>query len=146
MSYDLWTLVRFIHVAAAILWVGGQLTISFIVRPVAAKSLDGDTRRTVIAAVGSRFGRITSAVLLPVLLASGLALTYHHGVARGALSIGSYATTLTFKVVLALASFALAALHGMTAARASSRAIRMIGLTGVVVSLTVVGLAVSLVP
>lgn len=50
------------------------------------------------------------------------------------------------KIALALVSFGLAAVHGMTAIRSSSRTVRMVGVTGLVVSLTVVALAVSLVP
>lgn len=39
-----WSLVRFAHVLAAILWVGGQLTLSLVVRRAAVETLADDTR------------------------------------------------------------------------------------------------------
>lgn len=146
MNFDLWSLVRFVHVASAILWVGGQLTLSLVVRPVTASLLDDDSRRVLVSSLGSRFGRIAAVGLIPLLLASGIALIYHRGVTFAALSIPGYGSTLGTKVVLALASFALAAAHGMTAVRPSSRAARWVGVAGTVISLSVVLLATSLVP
>lgn len=146
MRFDLWTVVRFVHVGSAVLWVGGQLTLSFVVTPVAGRLFDEDGRRDVISSLGSRFGRISALGLIPLLLASGIALIYHRGVTFAALVIPGYGATLGTKIVLALVSFALAAAHGMSAVNASSRAARLVGLTGTIVSLTVVLLAVSLVP
>lgn len=146
MRFDIWSLIRFLHVAGAILWVGGQLTLSLVVRPVTSRMMDDDDRVALVSALGSRFGRLAGLVLIPLLLASGLALTYHRGVAFGGFSIPAYGTTLTVKIALALVSFGLAAAHGMTAVRSSSRAVRTVGVIGTVVSLTVVALAVSLVP
>jgi uncharacterized membrane protein len=146
MRFDIWTVVRFVHVGSAILWVGGQLTLSFVVRPVTGQLFDADGRRDLISSLGSRFGRISALGLIPLLLASGIALIYHRGVTFAALAIPGYGATLGTKIVLALVSFALAAAHGMSAVNASSRAARLVGLTGTIVSLTVVLLAVSLVP
>src|SRR5690606_28261362 len=123
-----------------------QLTLSLIVRPVTTRLMDDESRRELVSALGSRFGRTAAVGLAPLLLASGLALTYHRGVTFGAFTMGGYGTTLGIKIVLALVSFGLAAAHGMTAVRSSSRAVRIVGMTGTIVSLLVVVLAVSLVP
>lgn len=146
MIFDVWTVVRFLHVVSAILWVGGQLTLSLIVRPVAKEALEEDLRIHLSNGLGSRFGRISAIGLIPILLATGLSLTYHRGVTAGYLGLPGYGTTLGFKIALALLSFGLAAGHGMTAVRSSTRAIRIIGITGALVSVAVVLLAVSLVP
>lgn len=146
MRFDIWSLVRFVHIAAAVVWVGGQLTLSLVVRPVTTRLLADDDRRQLVSALGSRFGRIAMVALIPLLLASGLALIYHRGVTFGALTVPGYGATLGVKIVLALTSFALASVHGMVAARTSSRAVRIVGITGVVISLTVVALAATLVP
>lgn len=141
-----WTLVRFAHVITAVLWVGGQLTLSLVVRRAAGETLGEETRSELFTTMGRVFGRMANFVLMPVLLATGLALIYHRGVDIGALSVGSYGQILTAKIVLAFVSFGLAAVHGVTAARASPRTSRTLGIVGGVVSATVVLLATSLVP
>lgn len=143
MRFDIWTLVRFIHVGGAILWVGGQLTISLIVRPVAVRTLDDATRREAITQMGASFGRLAMWGLFPVLLATGLALSYHHGVEFGQFRVPGYGAVLSVKVVLAMASFALAAAHGMAAARSGGMA-RTVGIVGALVSVVVILLAVTL--
>ncbi len=142
---NIWAIIRFLHVSAAILWVGGQLTLSLVIRPIAGGMIDDGSRATFMTAVGNGYGRITSFGLIPVLVATGLALTYRHGVEFGGLSLPSYATTLTFKVILALVSFGLAMAHGIVAARSSSSTVRIVGVTSTTVSLLVVLLAVMLV-
>ncbi|HLU32152.1 MAG TPA: hypothetical protein VK088_10350 [Acidimicrobiia bacterium] len=146
MRFDIWWIARFLHVASAVVWVGAQLTLSLLVRPVLVQRFDQARRIEVSTALGARFGRFSSFVLIPVLLASGLALIYHRGVTFGLLGSAGYGTTLATKIVLALVSFGLAIAHGMVAARSSARAIRIIGIVGVVISLAVVALATSLVP
>ncbi len=146
MRLDGWTVVRFFHVGAAILWVGGQLTLSLVVRPVSARLMDDAARRHLVSALGSRFGRLATFGLIPILLGSGLALAYHRGVTLAGLASPGYGTALSVKIALALSSFGLAAIHGMTAVRSSAGAARTIGVTGAVVSVAVVAVAVSLVP
>lgn len=84
MRFDAWSLIRFLHVAGALLWVGGQLTLSLVVRPVTSRMMDDDDRRELVSALGSRFGRLTALVLIPLLLATGLALTHHRVSPSGA--------------------------------------------------------------
>lgn len=146
MRFDLWTLTRFLHVGSAILWVGGQLTLSLIVRPVTTRRLDAATRVDVVSGMGSAFGRMAAVALIPTLLATGLALTYQRGVTYGYLGLPGYGTTLGFKVTFALISFGLAALHGVSAVRDSSRATRAVAIGGGVISVGVVLMAVALVP
>lgn len=140
-----WSVVRFAHVLAAILWVGGQLTLSLVVRRAAVETLEDETRSSLFTNMGRVFGRMANFVLMPVLLATGLALIYHRGVDIGALSVGSYGQILSAKIVLAFVSFGLAAAHGATAGRTSPRTSRIVGIAGGVVSATVVLLATSLV-
>lgn len=146
VTTDIWPTVRFLHLLAAIVWVGAQLTLVLVVRQALEKTVeDAERRRAVFVAVGERFGRIGLLVLMPLLLATGIALTYHRGVDLGVLSMPGYGMTLTVKIVLALLSFALAGVHGLIAARASRRASRILGIVGASVSLAVVFLAASLI-
>lgn len=141
-----WTVVRFAHVISAVLWVGGQLTLSIVVRRAAADTLEDRSRTELFERMGRVFGRIATFALMPVLLGSGLALIYHRGVALEAFTVGSYGQILTAKVLLAFVSFALAAIHGVVATRGSNRASRLVGIGGGVVSVVVVLLATALVP
>lgn len=145
MRFDLWTVVRFLHVGGAILWVGGQLALSLIVRPVAARVLEDERRSLALTTMGARFGRLALWGLFPILLATGLALSYYRGVEYRAFQIPGYGPILAVKVVLAMVSFGLAAVHGIIAARSPDRSVRWVGITGAVVSLLVVLLAVTLV-
>lgn len=143
---DFWTWVRFLHLVAAAVWVGGQLVFSMILRPAAAATLEEDPRREFFIAAGRRFARISLVALAPILLATGIGLTYHRGVRLQSFLINNYAMTLGWKIGLAAVSFALAAAHGWAATRAGARAVRIVGISGALVALGVVILAAALVP
>jgi hypothetical protein len=64
----------------------------------------------------------------------------------GALAVGRYGQILTVKIVLAFVSFGLAVVHGVMPGRATPGIARTLGITGGVVSATVVLLATALVP
>ena len=68
---DAWSLIRFVHVAGAALWVGGQLTLTFVVLPLARRALSDEARATVLPAVGRRFARITVAYGDPTRIDAG---------------------------------------------------------------------------
>lgn len=141
---SIWTVIRFLHVSSAIIWVGGQLTLSLVVRPAAA-AVGLEERSELFTEAGRRFGRIALIGLMPLLLSTGLALAFHRGVTFGALARPGYGSTLGAKVAFALVSFGLAAAHGVAATRTGGAA-RAVGLAAAVVSLIVVALATSLVP
>ena len=68
---ELWELVRFLHVLALALFVGGQLMLVIAIVPVLHREPD-----EVMLAVARRFG-IASAVAIAVLLATGIAMASH---------------------------------------------------------------------
>lgn len=108
MNLSAWATVRFLHVLSAVLWVGGQLTLSLIVRPAAVRALDAEQRSDLFTLAGTRFARLSTLLLIPVLLGSGLALAWHRGVDFGMLTLPGYGLTLGIKITLALVSLALA--------------------------------------
>jgi uncharacterized membrane protein len=95
-----WTLVRFVHVLSAMVWVGGQLLLSLLVLPVLRRRLDAASRAPLTREVGVRFGVFTVAVFLPVQIATGIALAAHRGVTVGDLAEPGYGRTLGEKVAL----------------------------------------------
>src|SRR3546814_6587603 len=78
MTITGWSLIRFLHVLAAMCWVGGQLILSLIVLPALRRSsLAPDVRVPLVRAAAKRFGMVANVALLPTLLATGLALAAH---------------------------------------------------------------------
>ena len=63
--------VRFLHVLAAITWIGGMLFIALVVVPVTRGLDDAALRRRLVQATGRRF-RTVAWIALAVLVATGL--------------------------------------------------------------------------
>ena len=87
---DLWSLVRFLHVVGAVVWLGGQLTVSALVMPVARDRLPEQARAGLMRVLGMRFGIATVAVLIPLQIATGVALARHKGVTLASLAEPGY--------------------------------------------------------
>lgn len=139
-----WSIVRFMHVLSAALWVGGQITVSLVVLPLARRLLEEQRRAKMLAAVGRRFGIITAAVFLPVQLGTGVALAWRKGVTWASLTEPGYGRILAAKLLLFCAVMAAAALHGWASGTARPRLARALAVTALVGSLGVVLLATAL--
>ncbi|MBK9134269.1 MAG: CopD family protein [Betaproteobacteria bacterium] len=74
-------LLIFVHLLAAVVWVGGMVFAHFALRPAAVEVLDPPRRLPLLAAALGRFFRIV-AVAVVVIVASGLALIAQVGFAR----------------------------------------------------------------
>lgn len=142
----LWSLVRFLHVAGAIVWVGGQLTLAVVVTPIARRQLAPPELAALMRPVGMRFAAVANAVVLPALVATGIALAWHRGVTFDSFSFPGYGRTLGIKIGLAVVSVAAAALHGVLSVQGRRGPARVVATAGLGVSLAVVLLATSLVP
>jgi uncharacterized membrane protein len=145
-SIDPWTIVRFLHVLAATVWVGGQLALSGLVLPVLRRAAGVDERSALVTEMGRRFGILTAAGLFPILLATGLAMSYRYGVQLEGFQTYGYGATLAVKVTLVFVVLALAAGHGIAAQRATPGLGRALAMGSLVGSVAIVLLAVSLVP
>ena len=145
MGVDGWSLVRFSHVVAAMVWVGGQLLLSGIVLPVLRTQLEPAARRPLVRVMAKRFAVVANAVLLPVLLATGIGLAWHRGVTLGSFDDPGYGRLLAIKLVLVAVSIVLAAVHGITAMR-RPRLARPLAISGLASSLGIVVFATALVP
>ncbi|WP_017602579.1 hypothetical protein [Nocardiopsis alkaliphila] len=144
MEDALWAGVRFVHVVSAMVWVGGQLTVSLVVLPLARRILDGERRSTVLTAIGRRFGRLTGAVFLPVQLGTGIALAWSVGVTWASLAVPGHGRVLVAKLLLFCGVMAAASLHGAANARGRARLARTMAVTSLVASVGVVLLATLL--
>jgi uncharacterized membrane protein len=94
---DGWTAIRFFHLLAIALFVGGQLMLALVVTPAL-----GGQDPALMRAAARRFG-IASAVALVVIVASGAAMASHFD------RWGD--TTLHWKIGLLVLVFVLTGLH-----------------------------------
>jgi uncharacterized membrane protein len=145
VSVNTWSLVRFAHVLAAMGWVGGQIVLSAVVLPVLRAEIAPTVRGPLLRATGRRYGLVANVVLLPALLASGLALAAHRGVTLETLGEPGYGRLLGIKLVFVAASVVLAAVHGTLATRRPQIA-RPLAIAGLAFSLLIVVFATALVP
>lgn len=145
MSITSWSLVRFAHVVAAMGWVGGQLVLSAVVLPVLRAEMTAAARGPLVRVTGRRFGLVANVILLPTLLATGVALAAHRGVTLGTLGEPGYGRLLAIKLVFVAASVVLAAVHGTLATRRPQIA-RPLAIAGLASSLLIVVFATALVP
>jgi uncharacterized membrane protein len=109
-----WTVVRFAHLLAASIWIGGQITLFLAVPPI-RRSL-GDGSREVLRTVARRYGLVAGPSLL-VLLVTGLMQADHLGIAVLDPGAGGDSRLVFEKLVLLLAMVALTGAHGVLGAR-----------------------------
>ena len=99
-----WTIVRFLHVTAAAVWVGMQVTLMVLI-PHVRRTVGADVSRQIVHTAARRL-LITAAVALPTLLATGIALASHEVPA-------SHRGWVDLKVAMLVAIVAVLAGHGI---------------------------------
>lgn len=141
---DMWSLIRFVHVLGAIIWLGGQLTISALVLPVARRRLAEQARADLMQVLGRRFGIATLAVLIPIQVASGVALAAHKGVTVASLATPGYGRTLAGKLLAFVLVMLAAGLHGWANAAGRPVLARALAVGSLLGSFVIVLLATAL--
>jgi len=141
---DLWSLVRFLHVVGAVVWLGGQLTVSALVMPVARQRLPVEARAGLMRVLGMRFGIATVAVLIPIQLATGVVLARHKGVTLASLAEPGYGRMLAGKLVAFALVMLAAGLHGWAIAAGRQTLARSLAVSSLAGSFVVVLLATAL--
>jgi uncharacterized membrane protein len=139
-----WAVVRFLHVVSAALWVGGQLTVSLVLLPLARSMLEADRRAALLKAVGRRFGMFTGAFFLPVQIGTGVAIAWHKGVTLASLAEPGYGRLLAAKLGLFVLVMIAAALHGWATGAGRPGFARVMAVASLVGSVGVVLLATGL--
>jgi uncharacterized membrane protein len=145
MSVTWWSLVRFVHVLAAMVWVGGQVVLSGVVLPVLRADLEPGARALVVPRAARRFGALANIALLPLLLITGTGLAWHRGVTFGSFDQPGYGRLLAIKLALVAAAVGLAAAHGILASRRPGSA-RGLAISSLATSVGIVVFATALVP
>jgi len=120
-------LTVYIHVVAAIVWVGGILFLGLIAVP-AARRLAPDVRTHLLGELGRRF-RFVGYMLLGVLIATGIVQSAFRGatlanVLDGSFFATSFGRTLGFKLLFFTLMLAASIAHDFFVGPASVRAFR----------------------
>lgn len=109
---DVWTLVRFLHVLGAAVWVGGMIVLGAVAVPAARAGGDPVAGRRVLTAAARRFGAVAGLAWL-VILVTGLGLLDHRGLSVADLPDSDYGRRLLAKIGLLLAMGVVAGLHAL---------------------------------
>lgn len=139
-----WSLLRFVHVLSAAIWVGGQLTLSLLLLPLLRRRLPVELRETLSSSIGKRFGIYTVTVFLPVQIASGIWLARYHGVTWASLAEPGYGRTLLTKLIVFAVVMLLSGLHGWAYGTGRLGVARALALGALLGSCVIVLLAAAL--
>lgn len=139
-----WTVLRFTHVLSAMVWVGGQLTLSLLLLPVLRQRLPADLQAPLGSTVGRRFGIYTLTVFLPVQVGTGAGLAAEHGVSLADLAHPGYGRTLLAKLAVFAIVLLLSGLHGWAHGTGRTALARVLALGSLAGSCVVVLLATAL--
>lgn len=139
-----WSVLRFVHVLSAAVWVGGQLTLSLLMLPLLRRQLPVEVRTSLMSSVGRTFGIYTVAVFLPLQIGSGIWLASHHRVTLASLGEPGYGRTLLTKLIVFAAVMLLSGLHGWAHAAGRLAAARALALGSLLGSCVIVLLATAL--
>jgi uncharacterized membrane protein len=104
--------IMWLHVLAAIFWVGGQLFLVLVVLPVLRQELAEADRVRIVSQAGRRFA-VLSVVALGVLLVTGPLNAVDHGISWSVLRDTTWGHVLVAKVLLVLIMLCLTGVHGI---------------------------------
>ncbi len=96
---NVWILARWLHLVAAITWIGGMIFILVVLLPVVRPALAPDRRALLVGQVGVRFGFISLAALI-ILLVTGYINGDRRNVDWTDLTATTYGTRLLIKLLL----------------------------------------------
>ena len=122
----MYQIVVFIHLLAAIIWVGGMLFLGLVVVP-ATRGMPPADRGALLTALGRRF-RVVGWVVVIVLIVTGIMNAHYRGVSihsitSGALFKSEFGQVLAAKVVIVGIMLALSLVHDLVVGPAMARAL-----------------------
>jgi len=110
-----WLLIRWIHVMAAVVWIGGNLILAMVIVPYFRQNLPPVQRIKLLSDIGKRFEPIVWGCVL-VLFVTGIAniITYFISVDGSAnVDNNPFMRTLLIKLILFIALLILTFLHSI---------------------------------
>ncbi len=122
-----WTLVRFVHVTGAAMWLGIQVTLLVLV-PALRRQLPAEQVREVVRKAGRRLAIVGGAALL-MIAASGIALGRHESSAKAHPGVVGLKEGLLLAIVALLSGHAY--VRGRTARIAASALMLLLTLAAI---------------
>ncbi len=110
--WDIWTLVRFLHVLGVAVWLGGMIFLGVVAVPIARATEGPNGGRALIARVGQRFGMLGGIAWVTILVSGGL-LLQHRNVDMDKLTSTDYGHRLLAKIILLLLMGFAVVVHSM---------------------------------
>lgn len=108
-----WLLIRWIHVMAAVVWIGGNLILAMVIVPYFRQNLPPVQRIQLLTQIGKRFEPIVWGCV-GILFFTGIANIFDAidlGSPTGYEGINTFMRTLLIKLILFIALLILTALH-----------------------------------
>ena len=109
-----WLFIRWIHVIAAVVWIGGNLILAMVIVPYFRQNLPPVKRIQLLTQIGKRFEPIVWGCV-GILFFTGIANIFDAiglGSSSGSETINAFMRTLLIKLILFIALLILTALHG----------------------------------
>lgn len=104
-----WLLIRWIHVLAAVTWIGGNLTLAMIIVPYFRQNLPPVRRILLLTEIGKRFEPIVWGCVL-ILLFTGIGNVFE-SLGLSNIEVNAYMRTLLIKLLLFIILLILTAMH-----------------------------------
>lgn len=120
MPITIWSIIRWIHILAAILWIGGMFFILLVLLPILRRALPKVERTLVLAKAGERFG-VLSIVALTMLIVTGYFNAVHRHVVWTRLDDSQYGRTLGLKLILVAVVIVVTFVHALYFGRKMTR-------------------------
>ncbi|MBK8576242.1 MAG: DUF4149 domain-containing protein [Elusimicrobia bacterium] len=104
-------LIHFLHLAAAMIWVGGQLFLALVLGPTLRKSLPPKERMPLSLSIAQRFKRISHGALGVLLLTGLWQVRYVFLASLGSFTHTAYGQLFVLKMGLLVLTLVLGILH-----------------------------------
>lgn len=104
-------LMHFLHITAAMIWVGGQLFLALVLAPALRKKLLPQERMPLSLAIAQRFKRVSHGALGVLLLTGVWQVRYMFYSSVGSFSNTAYGRTFILKMGLLFLALVLSVLH-----------------------------------
>lgn len=106
----IWLLIRWIHVLAAVTWIGGNLTLAMIVVPYFRQNLPPVKRIQLLTQIGKRFEPVVWGCVM-ILFFTGIGNVFESLGLSSSVEVTAYMRTLLIKLLLFIILIILTALH-----------------------------------
>lgn len=106
----IWLLIRWIHVLAAVTWIGGNLTLAMIIVPYFRQNLPPVKRIQLLTQIGKRFEPVVWGCVM-ILFFTGIGNVFESLGLSSGVEVTAYMRTLLIKLLLFIILIVLTALH-----------------------------------